>query len=459
MSDSNTSKQLKREQFKRERYDSILSADSRVLNDDPEANGTYATVSTVPGASTKSSNSSTSRTSNSSPSTFPRNDDDSPSNPEYSHHSRRKISEDSSFITHNEDSILSKITNDSYVPYRDDSKLNGGHTEEDCKSPESDSEFIEINVGGIKYQTTIDTLCKYRSSRLSFQIQSGLHRNNGVIFLNRDGTVFQYILNWLRSDILNLPRSAHDDGDYIINQLLIESRYYGLYPLVDELIMLKLDSHILSSSTNNHVQKQHIHYIRRLINSNYRRAPEKGGKRLVFTQEWKSLFKYDVCNYESSISPAAILQHKCGGARSLLVLFVAQNQMFCVYYYEPWNEKAYRRKNWLYWIGEWVTDKMHPNKFGNFCGQKFNCSYSYKGEVVAKYSPSGARRTSSKELNKQYMVAFSFGTSRHNTLILTNFDGASIKALATEKDQIPVSMLEVYHVSLERQHPSGEHLH
>ena len=95
-------------------------------------------------------------------------------------------------------------------------------------------------------------------------------------------------------------------------------------------------------------------------------------------------------------------------------------------------------------------------RFEKFSGKKFRCSYSYKGEIVAQHSPTRHGKSgSSKDLNKAYSLGFSFGGK--NTLILTNLDGMSIKALATEKDQIPVSMLECYHVSLERQHSSGAH--
>lgn len=329
-------------------------------------------------------------------------DDDIQSNPEDIHmnHDRHKYSTDS-FLTQHEDSILTKIS--SYQDnYDAESKSN-----EECKSnprSESDSKFIEINVGGIKYQSTIATLCKYRSSRLSFAIQPALE--GGVIFLDRDGTVFQYILNWLRSDVLVLPRSAHNDYSYIINQLLIESRYYGLHGLVDELIMLKLDSRILSTSTSNHAQKQNIHHIRRLINSNYRHALDND-KRLVFTQEWKSLFKYDVSTYSSSISPATILQNKCGGTRSLLILFVAQNQMFCVYYYEPWNEKAYRRKNWLYWIGQHLHDKIHSNKLSVCTIHSFTGSLFLISEYVSPL------KNGKEPLSDSVFVNVSEYTERH----------------------------------------------
>ena len=217
----------------------------------------------------------------------------------------------------NDDSI---ITSNYDVPdeLRDDTQRD---TIEETKSPESD--LIEINVGGTLYQCGRDTLCRYPSSKLAHSVQCG------VAFFDRDGSVFQYILNYLRSDALVLPKSVHNDDGYILNQLLIESKHFRLDSLVDELVMLKLNSHILSTSTSNHLQKQHLLHIRRMIALEYPKFAVSHG-----AQEWKSLFKYDVATYSSPIPAATILQSKCGGTRSILIIFVAQNQIFVVYFYE-----------------------------------------------------------------------------------------------------------------------------
>ena len=74
---------------------------------------------------------------------------------------------------------------------------------------------------------------------------------------------------------------------------------------------------------------------------------------------------------------------------------------------------------------------------------------------MAQYTPTKSGKLS-KELNKDYTIAFTFDTSKQNTLVLTNLKGVPIKALVTEKDQIPISMLEVYHVAFHRQYTSSD---
>ena len=317
---------------------------------------------------------------------------------------------------------------------------------------------IQINVGGIKYESTKSTFLKYPSSTLSKLI------SNNIYFIDRDGFVFKYILNYLRNNVLILPQfdnKLNVDNEYLLNQLLIEAKYYNLPPLIDELIMMKINSKILSTSSNKPLQKKHIHSIRRLINEEYPKLTKKQNKIKnknkssssimatsgALNHEWKLLFSYDIATFKGNISPSMILQNKCGGLRSILIIFVAMNQIFTCYFYEPWNEKAYRQKNFFYWIGEYLNDGLHKNKFENFTGKKFKCTYSYKGEIVAQYTPN--KKEMDSTLNKDYQIAFGFDSNtKLNNLILTNLKGIPIKALATEKDQIAVSMLEVYHIAL-----------
>eukprot|EP01084_Bolivina_argentea_P158928 276810_1 len=206
--------------------------------------------------------------------------------------------------------------------------------------------------------------------------------------------------------------------------------------------MMKLQSDILATASNNAMQKKHIHTIRSQINEEYPKLiKNKKVTKSTASHEWKLLFQYDASTYRSSISPSAIIQNKCGGLRSILMLFVAMNQIFCVYFYEPWNDKAYRQKNFFYWIGEYLNDGLHKTKFLNFTSKKFKCTYAYRGEGVFQYTPKkNSKSSKSNTLHKDYQVAFSWGDSRQNNLMLSNLKGIPMKALAVDKDQMPVSM-------------------
>lgn len=63
--------------------------------------------------------------------------------------------------------------------------------------------MIGLNVGGQLYATTWSTLNRFHSEAL--QKMLGNPKEDGRFFLDRDGTMFQYILGYLRNEKLCLP--------------------------------------------------------------------------------------------------------------------------------------------------------------------------------------------------------------------------------------------------------------
>ncbi len=61
--------------------------------------------------------------------------------------------------------------------------------------------LIDLNVGGVKYTTSKTTLSKYEDSMLYRMICTQLENKKDAeqrIFIDRDGQLFRYILNFLR---------------------------------------------------------------------------------------------------------------------------------------------------------------------------------------------------------------------------------------------------------------------
>ncbi|GJS51634.1 FH protein interacting protein FIP2, partial [Tanacetum coccineum] len=84
---------------------------------------------------------------------------------------------------------------------------------------------------GKKFCTTVDTLTQREPDSLLAAMFSGCHTvckdSEGSVFLDRDGKLFQYILNWLRNGVVpNL-------SDLKCSELLLEAEYYELLGLVD----------------------------------------------------------------------------------------------------------------------------------------------------------------------------------------------------------------------------------
>ena len=96
-----------------------------------------------------------------------------------------------------------------------------------ASAPEPD-ELVELNVGGSVFLTTRATLCAGAepSSMLSALLNSGLPSSRdscGRLFIDRDGTRFRHVLNYLRSGAL------HHDGDRVaLQELKEEAMYFGV---------------------------------------------------------------------------------------------------------------------------------------------------------------------------------------------------------------------------------------
>jgi len=91
--------------------------------------------------------------------------------------------------------------------------------------------MIDLNVGGTKYSTTLSTLTKYPKSMLGAmflgQIPSQLDKNKNY-FIDRDGEIFRYILQYLRSGEVTLPKEHKNHS-----LLQSEALFYQIQPLIE----------------------------------------------------------------------------------------------------------------------------------------------------------------------------------------------------------------------------------
>jgi len=95
------------------------------------------------------------------------------------------------------------------------------------------NDIIYLNVGGIKYSTTRSTLTKYPNSMIGAmfsKLNPAQIDKDGSYFIDRNGPMFEYILQFLRSGELALP-----DGFKKRKLLKCEVDYYQIVPLVESL--------------------------------------------------------------------------------------------------------------------------------------------------------------------------------------------------------------------------------
>ncbi|XP_063236604.1 BTB/POZ domain-containing protein KCTD12 [Bacillus rossius redtenbacheri] len=82
---------------------------------------------------------------------------------------------------------------------------------------QEDADFppvLELNVGGVFYTTALSTLTKQPASLLALvftgQAPAPPRDAKGKFFLDRDGVLFRYVLDFLRNDALVLPESFRE---------------------------------------------------------------------------------------------------------------------------------------------------------------------------------------------------------------------------------------------------------
>jgi len=95
------------------------------------------------------------------------------------------------------------------------------------------SEIIYLNVGGVKYTTSRSTLTKYTDSMLGSMFSQNIPTKvdkDGCYFIDRNGKIFEYILQFLRSGELILPENFEN-----LRLLKCEAEFFQVVPLLNSL--------------------------------------------------------------------------------------------------------------------------------------------------------------------------------------------------------------------------------
>ena len=92
---------------------------------------------------------------------------------------------------------------------------------------------IKLNVGGQYFTTSLQTLIKDKGSMLHAMFSGRFDTKpveDGTYFIDRDGTHFRYILNYLRTGRLLFPKD-----ELIREELLEEAEFYQIHGILEEL--------------------------------------------------------------------------------------------------------------------------------------------------------------------------------------------------------------------------------
>ncbi|KAK6727755.1 hypothetical protein RB195_005439 [Necator americanus] len=94
---------------------------------------------------------------------------------------------------------------------------------------------VVLNVGGTKFYTTTETLGNPLARESGFF--SNLDLTKGEVFIDRDPTVFMYILNYLRDG-----RVMFANDGLTAALLFQEAKYYGLGKLVEQISLVSMNA-------------------------------------------------------------------------------------------------------------------------------------------------------------------------------------------------------------------------
>lgn len=89
---------------------------------------------------------------------------------------------------------------------------------------------VELNVGGVLYTTSLSTLTKNSDSLLGqiFTGKEGIGKDSkGRYFVDRDGVLFRYVLDFLRNQKLVLPENFHER-----ERLKNEAEYFNMADMI-----------------------------------------------------------------------------------------------------------------------------------------------------------------------------------------------------------------------------------
>ncbi|XP_040514556.1 potassium channel regulatory protein [Gallus gallus] len=95
----------------------------------------------------------------------------------------------------------------------------------------SSREVVALSVGGVRFVTRPCTLLQFPESRLARMLGGDdpeFKLVNGEFFVDRDGALFSYIMDFLRTLQVSLPADFSD-----FQRLRREAEFYELYPLAE----------------------------------------------------------------------------------------------------------------------------------------------------------------------------------------------------------------------------------
>jgi len=180
---------------------------------------------------------------------------------------------------------------------------------------------VNLNVGGHHFTTSVQTLTKDPNTMLAAMFSGKFEMKpceDGAFFIDRDGTHFRFILNYLRTGKLTLP-----EGATFLKELLEEAEFYQIQGIIDELRLS--EPTVQASNPTKPFEQSDI-----LTNENHRSAlkgwlPSQEGK-------WRLLFRASRDGFA-----AATFHSRCDKKGPTVTIVKSGNNIFGGFAEESWT--------------------------------------------------------------------------------------------------------------------------
>ena len=208
------------------------------------------------------------------------------------------------------------------------------------------SSTVKLNVGGQHFTTSVQTLTKDPNSMLAAMFSGKFDMKpseDGSFFIDRDGTHFRFILNFLRTGKLTLP-----EGATCTKELEEEAKFYQIHGLIDALRPAKLT--VKACMEDEPFRESTI-----LRNVDHRKIL-KGWLTEVLEGEWRLLFRASRDGFAASE-----FHSKCDNKGPTVTVVKSGANIFGGFTEKPWTNSVGGRKFLLQLIIIY-TSKIYLNE-------------------------------------------------------------------------------------------------
>ena len=206
---------------------------------------------------------------------------------------------------------------------------------------------VKLSVGGQHFTTSVQTLTKDPNSMLAAMFSGRFDMKpseDGSFFIDRDGTHFRFILNFLRTGKLTLP-----EGATFTKELEEEAEFYQIQGLIDALRPAKLT--VKACKPDEPFGESTI-----LTNVGYRKILQ-GWLPAAMVGEWRLLFRASRDGFAASA-----FHSKCDNKGPTVTVVKSGANIFGGFTEQPWTSPNAGCKFLLYLIVI-CTSKIYPNEY------------------------------------------------------------------------------------------------